>query len=61
MSCHEDVIAMGRSSDLKEESVNQGTAAYVMQPQAVAGRTAGAADETANVSVNVAAKQPSAA
>lgn len=52
---------MSRRCGLKEESVNQGTAAYVMQPQAVAGRTAGAADETANISVNVAAKQPSAA
>ncbi|KAH9366195.1 hypothetical protein HPB48_016760 [Haemaphysalis longicornis] len=61
MSCRENVIAMGSSNELKEESVNQCTAAHVMQPQAVSGRTAGVAQPTVSVSGNVTAKQPSAA
>ncbi|KAH9376154.1 hypothetical protein HPB48_003207 [Haemaphysalis longicornis] len=61
MSWRENVIAMGTSNELKEESVNQCTAAYVMQPQAVAGRTAGVAEQTVSVSGNVTARQPSAA
>ncbi|KAH9378642.1 hypothetical protein HPB48_015911 [Haemaphysalis longicornis] len=61
MSCRENVIAMGSSYELIEESVNQCTAAFVMQPEAVAGVTAGIAEEAVNVSVNVTAKQPSAA
>ncbi|KAH9371714.1 hypothetical protein HPB48_011491 [Haemaphysalis longicornis] len=61
MSCRENVIAMGSSYELKEERVNQCTVAYVMQPQAVAGRTAGVAEQTVSVSGNVIAKQPSVA
>ncbi|KAH9363237.1 hypothetical protein HPB48_017804 [Haemaphysalis longicornis] len=61
MSCRGNVIAMGNSSELTEETANKGTAAYVMQPQAVAGRTVAVAEGTANVSVDVAAKQPFAA
>ncbi|KAH9368710.1 hypothetical protein HPB48_004729 [Haemaphysalis longicornis] len=61
MSCRENVIAMGSSYELTEETANKGTAAYVMQPQAVAGRTVAVAEGTANVSVDVAAKQPFAA
>lgn len=57
MSCGENVIAMRSSSNLKEESVKEGAAANVMQPHAVAGRTAGVAEETVDVSVNVAAQQ----
>ncbi|KAH9378885.1 hypothetical protein HPB48_004626 [Haemaphysalis longicornis] len=64
MSCRENVIAMGSSSEFREESVLQGPAAHVMQPQGVAGRTVGVAEEIASpalhVSVDVAARQPSA-
>ncbi|KAH9377579.1 hypothetical protein HPB48_015863 [Haemaphysalis longicornis] len=64
MSSRENAIAMGSSSEVREESANQGTAARVVQPQAIAGRTAGVAEEIASpalhVSVDVTAKQPSA-
>ncbi|KAH9383009.1 hypothetical protein HPB48_023645 [Haemaphysalis longicornis] len=64
MSCRENAIAMGSSSEVREESANQGTAARVVQPQGIAGRTAGVAEEIASpalhVSVGVNAKQPSA-
>ncbi|KAH9365072.1 hypothetical protein HPB48_010518 [Haemaphysalis longicornis] len=59
MSCCENVIAMGSSYELEEESVTQCTAAYVMQPQAVTGRTAGVAEPTVSVRGNVTAKLPS--
>ncbi|KAH9363052.1 hypothetical protein HPB48_014166 [Haemaphysalis longicornis] len=64
MSSRENAIAMGSSSEVREESANQGTAARVVQPQAIAGRTVGVAEEIASpalhVSVDVTAKQPSA-
>ncbi|KAH9368164.1 hypothetical protein HPB48_000420 [Haemaphysalis longicornis] len=60
-----DAIAMGSSSELRGESASQGTAADLMQPQGVAGRTVGVAEDIASpvlhVSIDVAAKQPSAA
>lgn len=64
MSSPENMIAMGSSSELREGSANQGTAAHVTQPQAVAGRTA-VTEEIASPAlhdrVNVPTKQPSAA
>ncbi|KAH9374162.1 hypothetical protein HPB48_005431 [Haemaphysalis longicornis] len=64
MSCRKNVIAMGNSSELTQESVHQGTAAHVMQPQAVAGITAvteEAASPALHGSVNASTKLPSAA
>ncbi|KAH9383435.1 hypothetical protein HPB48_024786 [Haemaphysalis longicornis] len=64
MSSPENVTARGSSREVREESANQGTAAHVMQPQVVAGRTAVAEYMTSPAlhnSVTVPTKQPSAA
>lgn len=64
MSIPQNVIAMGSSRELGEESVIRGTATHVMQPRGVAGRTVGVAEEIASpalhVSVDVAARRPCA-